>query len=205
MKKDDLGAGQWQALWFSIWDDVGAALRLLRADDSQFGKRTFIRTAFATIEGIVACIKHEILQNASTLHHLSPSELAILREEVYSIDNKGKVFIQPRFIPIDVNVRFTLDALITTNQVAIQVNYSAEGWRAFKSAVRVRNRITHPNVRADFEVSGREVDEALAALKWIEQEACQVLEKSVERLRDESATMTEEMMRLKKTTEQLRG
>src|SRR5215471_10614365 len=57
---------------------------------SQFHRRNYIRTLFALIEGETFCLKSVAL----TIHELrftfEPEEIALLREEQYSLDKKGK-------------------------------------------------------------------------------------------------------------------
>src|SRR5215471_15046290 len=93
--------------------DVGTALRRCKQDDSQFNRRTLVRTVFACIEAMTYGLKQDCLITLETSAGTLPvSELgpliALLKEETYSLDGKGEPQGQARFLPTDQNFRFAI-------------------------------------------------------------------------------------------------
>lgn len=133
---------------------------------SQIQRRSVIRSAFATVEGTVNMIKQVILSDL----HLNPglhseAEVAMLREESYLIDDQGNARNQPKFIPTDANLRFAIKMLCRGTNDGL-LDLSSEGWQAFRSSLKLRNRLLHPKQIIDLNVSDNEVFEFLKAMRW---------------------------------------
>lgn len=147
-------------------EDLVSEIKSIGADSSQIQRRSVIRSGFATVEGTVNMIKQVILSDL----HLNPglhseAEVAMLREESYLIDNRGNVRTQPKFIPTDANLQFAIKMWCRGTNDGL-LDLSNEGWQAFKSSLKLRNRLLHPKQITDLNVSDNELFEFLKAMRW---------------------------------------
>jgi hypothetical protein len=88
--------------------DVVAANTRLEADDTPVHRRELIRTPFAAIEGLHWQLKRDVLRHAEVVTNLSAHEYAALMEESYSVNEKGTVRSQPRFLPLPTAIRLVV-------------------------------------------------------------------------------------------------
>src|SRR4030095_6199855 len=66
--------------------DVEAARAAMVSNDTQFTRRQFARATFAKLEGFTSTLKQQCLRSPQDY---SAAEIALLREETFSLDNKG--------------------------------------------------------------------------------------------------------------------
>jgi hypothetical protein len=132
-----------KALFSALLDDMAAAQERLNKDDTQYERRVYVRTLFATIEGIVFAIKQELLEGLAQIA-CSHEEVAILREETYSLNSKGGVVSQKKLIPIDDNLLFVANKILAQRLSPQRIDTSGSEWFDFKKAIAIRHRITHP-------------------------------------------------------------
>ena len=74
-------------LWAALSSDVAAARAAMVSNDTQFARRQFVRTTFAKLEGLTSTLKQLCLRPPTTY---SAAESALLREETFSLDDKGE-------------------------------------------------------------------------------------------------------------------
>lgn len=145
--------------------DVIAAGERFDADSSERHARELVRAVFAAIEGLTSHLKDQIAESVHDYAKLSIHERAALAEESYSLDERGTVRSQPRFLPLPSTIRL-LVSLFQRFQPHYEVDFSRDGWAALRSSVEVRNRIVHPRSEMDLKISRREVSRAMAAFHW---------------------------------------
>jgi hypothetical protein len=148
--------------------DVAAASEQLRATpDSQVTRRGYIRSLFSMIEGITNYLKTLALRAGESNRNLfTPAETALLREESYAINNKGEAYVQPRFLKIEDNLVFALRMYLHDKPVPLEIERDGVGWNAFREAIVIRNRITHPRSLDDLSVTDSEVEKIRQAEHW---------------------------------------
>lgn len=150
----------------TLLQDLSADIQVATKAASQTQRRSVVRSGFAAVEGLVHFMKETILDDL----HLNPglhslAEVAMLREEMYAVDRNGEVQTQPKFIPTDANLRFTIKMWCRgTNDGALDL--SGRGWQAFKSSLEVRNRLAHPKRSSDLTVTGPEMRAFIEGLIW---------------------------------------
>src|SRR5258708_9665455 len=82
-------------------EDVQAAASLSEMRDTGFGRRAYIRAAFALIEGNVNLMAHVVLGALGRKEvHLLPKEIEILRQERRTSDEDGVPIVRVMFVPI---------------------------------------------------------------------------------------------------------
>jgi len=117
-----------------------------RDDLSQAERRMYIRSAFATIEAWIYVMKQIALRahpdpNCATINQ---AERAFAQEQEYKLADSGDVEIRRTKISLQANVRFAFKLLAKAGSVEQQLNVSSSEWQAFRRAITVRDRITHP-------------------------------------------------------------
>jgi hypothetical protein len=125
--------------------------------------RSAIRGIFAAIEGSLFAMKQRFAESAA--HTLTPGELAVLREERYTIGGNGQVESASLPIRFEDNIRFAI-AIIRKLHPEARVKLDGSGWQALKKAVKIRHRLTHPKSVDDLDVSADELTCALDGLLW---------------------------------------
>ena len=147
--------------------DVKAARQSLKRSESDYARRTYVRTVFAAIEGYITIIRgRAMLAHAPGRKSLTVADFAILREETYIIEN-GKSATKPRFNSIGQTFQFSIMVFQKAWMLPEKVHTDCNGFRAFKAAVLVRNRITHPRQLSEMTVSKKEIEDASLAYKFV--------------------------------------
>lgn len=133
----------------------------------QSHKRSFVRSVFAFIDASAYVLKQLALSNHERNNMLySAAELSMLRDESYNVSDKGRAETQQKFIPTESNFRFALNMVMRCTKSDFDLDTDSEGWRAFKSALKVRHRITHPKQFASLTITADEFRTTAAALSW---------------------------------------
>ena len=136
-------------------------------------RRIVIRSAFATIEILLADISANLVKKIPLIvagfshkdQHRHFMELCALSHISYDIKQNGELMIRnPRF-PFENRVMFVLEHLnkITGSQITPR---KMDGWEEFKSAIKIRNRITHPKTKDDLVVPKEDYDIVTKAAQW---------------------------------------
>ena len=152
----------------AVVDDVTLSLEELAQEDSPWRRRSFVRAAFASIEALTFILKQDALRLADAQpSQYTVGQLALLREEGFSLNSKGEVHSSPRFIPSTENFRFAVDMVMQGLFPGFRLSVDVPEWTAFKRAVKVRNRIVHPKGVSDLTVSDEDKADVLTAFQWV--------------------------------------
>jgi hypothetical protein len=145
--------------------------------ESQYQRRSSIRSGFAAVEGWIAFMKTVILDDLHLNDDLhSPAEVALLREESYELRETGELRVSRKFIPTDANLRFTIKMWCKgTNDGKLDL--SGNGWQAFKASLALRNRLAHPKNMGDLTVSDVDLRTFVEGMQWF---LSTIVEKTVE-------------------------
>lgn len=145
--------------------DRDAAWERITNDHSQSSNREFVRVTFAAIEGLLWQLKQHILRDPEKISQLSIHEHAALLEESYTVDDRGKVRAQPRFLSIGSSIRLVTH-ILQKFQPEFTLDFSNDPWRHVKEAVQIRNRLVHPKHPSDLDVSNADVVVCHVAFLW---------------------------------------
>jgi hypothetical protein len=161
----------------SIGADVEIAQKALAGSDSQFARRTLVRTVFAAVEGICWEIKWFVYRQVEG--ELLPYERVAVLGESYAVFKSGKISKKSNYMPTITLIRLLINLVKKFDQV-YEADLGGEGWSGFQHAVEVRNRITHPKRAIDLDVSDEDVIKTSAGYKWFMAFATQVLRSTVQ-------------------------
>lgn len=152
--------------------DVIAAEKRMREEDTPAHRRDLVRAAFAAIEGLHWQLKRDVLKHAAA--GLSPHEYAAMVEESYSVDERGNVNVIGRFLPLTTAIRLVVN-VVKRYRPTYELDFNHVGWSNLKSAVDVRNRLVHPKVLEDLNVTDDEIQKTMSAFCWTLALAIEVL------------------------------
>lgn len=147
-------------------EDVIAAQKRLASIKSDSIRRELIRTVFSGIEGLNWKLKQDVFEHADSIAKLSIHEMAALREETYSLDDRGIVKTQPRFFPLPSAIRMVIN-IVKRYRPGYEVDFNHVAWSNLKVSIEVRNRLVHPKDKSDLAVSDEEVKKCLSAFMWL--------------------------------------
>jgi len=147
--------------------DVAEALKQAHDTADLSARRSAIRAMFAAIEGGIAHIKQMLLLDAEIAPgSCSPAEMALLREENYSVDERGNSRTRPQFISLPQNIRLTVRLFRKLHGDALDPEFGHPGWQSLGEALKVRHRLTHPRSKEDLAVTTDELQSAFVGFMW---------------------------------------
>ena len=157
----------------ALIDDVKEAKALLKSNNNQFSRRTYLRSFFAFVEGKLfseRLIIHEFINYDSKLPvgvELTDAERMLLQEVEYELNDNGTVKERNgKYQPFIKYLRFTINVWAKYHKKTNAADYKGSGWESFRTIHEVRNRITHPKSNADLLISDIEFAHLNAAVTW---------------------------------------
>jgi hypothetical protein len=146
--------------------DLDAAGRGATENPSAFHKRTLVRTCAALVEGLSYQLRRVTLASLQSTSHLTPGELAILRETTYRLSDKGTVEERDNFQQTLAMLLFSLRVYAKNHGAVFVPDTSDNGWSCLRKAMALRDRLMHPKSVADLTVSDEEGADFAAGIKW---------------------------------------
>ena len=140
--------------------------------DYEYHARQLIRAIFAFIEAVTFSVKVKAAEYC--LQHkrdISDAERFLAVDIEHGLSDKGEIAERPAHIRLSDNIRFAFALQEKALGVAKQFDPSTEWWSCLKSSIKVRDRLTHPKLPGDIDVSGDEIITALKAYDGFSKQA----------------------------------
>lgn len=138
--------------------------------DYEFFARQLIRAAFAYIEAVTFSVKaHSAGQCMERGLNISPEERYFATDVEFELNEKGEVVERNARISLARNVRFAIMLKERVWQVPKKFDPSVEWWSCFKAAIRIRDRLTHPKLPGDLDVTPEELLTVMKAKRGFEE------------------------------------
>ena len=170
------GLSELLALIKHLRDDLGFAEQDLQQEDTQHRRRAFTRTLIAYVEAQTHALKGlAILMHEGNPLTFTRAELAMLYEEQYFLKENGGAVQKQRLMRLPENVRFSFEVHAKAFQSDFALDTSSAGWESLRSAIKIRNRITHPKSSADVEISDNDINCLRKAKDWYSYSAIEAL------------------------------
>jgi hypothetical protein len=133
---------------------------------SQFWRRNVIKSIFAWLEGQTFVMKAVALERFAHFEiEFSTADLAMLREDKYTLDDKGEAKATSnnyqKFIP---NYQFAFKCYAKAHAVVFQ--FDTRKLPQLRTLESVRNRLTHPKGATALQVADDEMHLAQEVLQW---------------------------------------
>jgi hypothetical protein len=133
--------------------------------DSVFLRRILVRSTFAYVEGTLWVVKQLVAQ----LGKVTAAERAFLEEREYRLDDRGVLREDSLKISLWNNVAFTMRCGLNAFGAAhIDPKAPQEGYQAFREAVKLRDRLTHPKCAATLDVTKDDVEMVTKGAQWFD-------------------------------------
>jgi len=147
-------------LWTILTNDVTQTLKeleLASEPDQPFRKRTFIRTFFASVEGVCFGMR-SLSDEALALPEAQQPDASILKK----LRDERASFIEA--------IKISFRDFAVTFQQDFTLDVNGRAYQAFLKSKDVRDRLMHPKRAIDVVLSSEEIEEAKIAVKWFNDE-----------------------------------
>jgi hypothetical protein len=130
--------------------------------ESKFEVRQLVRSAFAYIEAVTFSVKCKAAERCMDKNiPITISERYFAAEVRYDLTDKGEIIERPAQIRLTQNIRFAFNLLARANQIEPLFDPSSKWWSCLRKAIKVRDRLMHPRMPGDLDIS---TDELLAVM-----------------------------------------
>lgn len=153
--------------------DIIRALSDAEPATAQYERRIYARALFAYIEGTIYLLKRVLLK-LQKIHPqivlFTDAERSLLLECSYEIDAHGRPQERPLRLKTLSNIVFTLNLYDRVHSGSRGVDKGRTGWEAFKKALQVRHRITHPKRASDVDITDDDLVSLMTADNYFHEE-----------------------------------
>lgn len=142
-----------------LGDDVDESEKIMLAENSGIAKRHYVRAVFAWIEAISHLFRHAALSkfeeeelswdNIPTIH--------VLKEQAYTVSEKGETRVTQLKAPTASMLLYSLKAFAESQGLPLGFDKGGKNWQSYRAALRIRNRVTHPKIPSDIELSDENI------------------------------------------------
>jgi hypothetical protein len=132
--------------------------------DYEFHARQLVRSILAFIEGVTFSAKITAIVTCTDMGiEVTDLERLVAVEVDYDLNDKGEVVERPAKLSLVNNLRFAFRLLERSQNRGQTFDPSSEWWACLRSTIRVRDRLTHPRLPKDLEITGTEIVNAIKA------------------------------------------
>lgn len=147
-------------------EDVIRAKQRMEDDPSDFHRREFVRTTYSAIEAQSWQLKMYLIEHVIDKKTASVHEVSALKEESYTINDKGEIYIQPKGYSLKLGLRLVFSVL-KNHDVPVQIDFASAEWMNIDHALKIRNRVIHPKSMRDISVSKEEAECCYQAFVYV--------------------------------------
>lgn len=127
--------------------------------------RSYIRTVFSALEGILFTLRQEIIRAENFGTEFMPIERAFILEKRYNSKSK-KVTKQTARPSIRESICNNTKYYARSKGMKGFTFPETSGWGDMKKAITIRNRITHPKSIKEIAITNEELEVIVRAKKW---------------------------------------
>lgn len=149
-----------------LGEDVLRAKQRLESDPCDANRRDFARATFSAIEAQYWNLKMYVVEKIITDRASSIHKISALKEESYSINEKGEVYVQSRGYSLKVGIKL-IASILKEHRISIPVDFGSAEWENIDRMVRIRNRLTHPKCTADISITEDEAECCYRAFTYL--------------------------------------
>jgi len=135
-------------------------------------RRSYVRSVFAFIEGYTYGFRQISLRIAKEPLgiKLTEEEVVALKQVDVTIDENGTINERPKYSSAKNILIFSVSAIAKQHEADFQIDKNGKGWKDYKDALRIRNRLMHPKSYQDLEISDSEIESTEGAYRWFTNE-----------------------------------
>jgi len=173
---------EYRKLLQSLVKDFDEVIDLIMPQDIPFTRRIYIRTFFAMTEGQNFIRKQEALDYFFQSLDSKSFYSRFLRENGLKLKFSDKEIIklhEKELLRLNDNLKFSLRMLARAVFSDVKLDFGSEGWQSFRKAVKIRDRITHPKLEQEFDISDEDMKIVHIAADWFYSSGISLQEKSL--------------------------
>jgi hypothetical protein len=171
----------------TLGEDVLRCLESRERDKAggEFWDRMIVRSSFAYHEALAFILREWVQDDHKNGGiSLNQRELDVLAEEQYEPDQTGRLQLRGARFPTANFIAFSIRMFakacgVSDKDLECQV-FGAQGWQAFRTVMKVRDRLSHPKAANALVLSKQEFDSCADAAIWVH-EVLHFLKDSAER------------------------
>ncbi|EHH2479586.1 hypothetical protein C9I98_17935 [Photobacterium sanctipauli] len=127
--------------------------------------RSYVRTVFSALEGVLFALRQEIIQADNFGTEFMPKERAFILEKKYN--QRTNTVTKHTFRPSIRESICTNTGYYARSKGLKDFRFpETSGWDDMKKAITIRNRITHPKSIEQITITNEELEVILRAKKW---------------------------------------
>jgi hypothetical protein len=146
-------------------------------------RRLLVRSVYSFVEAVAYRVKQDAAHHASS--ELNAAERALCAEQSYDLNSKGQPETKKAKLRTLSNLRFAFDVAARAYGAPFVLDVSGHGWLALEQGLAVRDRLMHPKVVADLNVTDLEIRTAMKAFHWIHRQLLDLLKSQNAALEDQ--------------------
>lgn len=136
-------------------------------EETDFSRRCLYRTIFSAVEAYISVLKSSaLLFTIDRPNFFSEAEVLALQDLEPFIMDKGEVGTRPARIRLKDNLRLAFRLFGRSQDRHFEIDYSTPGGIAFTSAIKIRDRLTHPKDPKDWMIDENGAKLVLDAWNW---------------------------------------
>jgi len=121
-------------------------------------RRFYVRAIFALIEAVVEQHKRLLLQlNEENIIDMAEGVYEVLSEKVYIANDKGKINSKEQYLNLQRKIRTVYRVAGEVFRESLKIDFGNNDWNTFQSALKIRDRITHPKKFTDCEIDDNDL------------------------------------------------
>jgi len=149
-------------------------------------RRLYVRSTFASIEGLIFFLKQHTLNNRmidcydsfkNGAPELPLRDLCLLMGESYTLKDNGQPKTSNAKLRTLPNLLFALSSFAESVGSEWKIEKD-DGFTALEIAIRIRNRLTHPKDLSALTVTDEELQTVKKAFDWVRREFTRIIERT---------------------------
>lgn len=162
--------------------DIQHALQQAQKSNTDSDRRNALRAIISAMEGTAWIYRMHVLSVAQSLGISTPNLEFAFSETSLFVNEQGELKEQQRVVSTTAMIRLATN--IAKDMCAgLNVDFSDVGWQRLRSAIKLRNRITHPKAVEDLAISQQDLDAASAGFDWFLTNVVAVMEATLKELK----------------------
>ena len=130
-------------------------------------RRFYVRAVFSLIEAIVEQHKRLLLDLvARGSITLGEGVREALSEKIYVVKDNGAVGDREQYLQLERKLRAVYRAAGEAFGQQLAVTFGDQGWESFRTALGIRDRLTHPKTCANWAVEGDDINTVDRGHNW---------------------------------------
>ena len=162
--------------------DIQHALQQAQISDTDSDRRNALRAIISAMEGTAWIYRMHVLSVAQSLGRSTPNLEFAFSETSLFVNEQGELKEQQRVVSTTAMIRLATN-IAKDMCDGLNADFSDVGWQRLRSAIRLRNRITHPKTVEDLAISQQDLDAASAGFDWFLTNVVAVMEATLKELK----------------------